>query len=62
MCCMWSTNIPPDIIEGTEPFEAIEAAFGIVIDDEEALELYDMTLQEAAQRISDLQRQQNIER
>ncbi|HOH30352.1 MAG TPA: hypothetical protein PLC40_11805 [Candidatus Hydrogenedentes bacterium] len=59
---MWSTNIPPDIIEGTEPFEAIEAAFGIVIDDEEALELYDMTLQEAAQRISDLQRQQNIER
>ncbi len=62
MCCMWSTNNPPDIIEGTEPFEAIEAAFGIVIDEDEALELYDMTLQEAAKRIIDLQRQGKIQR
>ena len=61
MCCMWSTNNLPDILEGTEPFEAIEAAFGIVIDENEALELYDMTLQEAAKRISDLQRQGTIQ-
>ena len=62
MCCMWSTNTPPDILEGTEPFEAIEAAFGIVIDEDEALELYDMTLQEAAKRIIELQRQGTIQR
>lgn len=56
MCCMWSTNNPPDIIEGTEPFEDIEAAFGIIIDGEEAYDLYDMILQEAAKRIVDLRR------
>ena len=25
MCCMWSTDDPPDIIEGTEPICDIEA-------------------------------------
>ena len=55
MCCMWSTDDPPDIIEGTEPFIDIEAAFNITIDDEEALDLYDMDLQEATKRIMDLQ-------
>ena len=61
MCCMWSTNNPPDIIEGTKPFDDIEAAFGIIIDEDEALNLYDMTLQEAAERILDLQRQEKIQ-
>ncbi len=55
MCCMWSTDDPPDIIEGTAPFIDIEAAFNITIDDEEALDLYDMDLQEATKRIMDLQ-------
>ena len=32
MCCMWSTNDPPDIIESTPPFDDIEDAFGIAID------------------------------
>lgn len=59
MCCMWSTNNPPDIIEGTKPLENIEDAFGIIIDEDEALELYDMTLQEAARRIIELQ-QRNL--
>ena len=62
MCCMWSTNNPPDIIEGTKPFEDIEAAFGIIIDDDEVYDLYDMTLQEAAKRIFELQRQGKIQR
>ncbi len=62
MCCMWSTNNPPDIIEGTKPFEDIEAAFGITIEDDEALDLYDMTLQEAVQRICELQRRGKIQR
>ena len=55
MCCMWSTNDPPDIIEGTEPFNDIEHAFNITIDDDEALNLYDMDLKEATKRIMDLQ-------
>jgi len=55
MCCMWSTDDPPDIIEGTEPFDDIEAAFDITIDDE-ALDLYDMDLKDAAKRIIELQK------
>ena len=51
MCCMWSTDDPPDIIEGTPPFDDIEDAFGISIDDDTALELYDMHLDEAAKKI-----------
>lgn len=56
MCCMWSTNDPPDIIEGTEPFADIEAAFDITIDDEEASNLYDMNLKDAALRIIEIQK------
>ncbi len=56
MCCMWSTNDPPDIIEGTLPFDDIEDAFGISIDDDEALELYDMHLDEAARKIFEIRR------
>jgi len=51
MCCMWSTDDPPDIIEGTEPICDIEDAFGIRISDDEALELYDMHLDQAARKI-----------
>ena len=58
MCCMWSTDDPPDIIEGTEPFAEIEAAFGITIDDEEAMNLYDMVLEDAALRIMELQNEE----
>ena len=54
MCCMWSTDDPPDIIEGTEPICDIEAAFDICIDDDEALELYDMNLAEAARKIHEM--------
>ncbi len=58
MCCMWSTDDPPDIIEGTPPFDDIEDAFGITVDDDTALELYDMHLDEAARRILEIQRLQ----
>jgi len=54
MCCMWSTDDPPDIIEGTPPFDDIEDAFGISIDDDTALELYDMDLDEAAMKILEM--------
>jgi hypothetical protein len=51
---MWSTCDPPDVIEGTEPFDDIEAAFSIHIDEEDALELYDMDLDEAARKIVEM--------
>jgi hypothetical protein len=54
MCCMWSTVDPPDIIEGTGPICDIEDAFGIQISDDEALELYDMYLDQAARRILEI--------
>lgn len=54
MCCMWSTYNPPDIIEGTEPFCDIEEAFNILIDEDDALDLYDMDLNEAAKRILEI--------
>jgi len=55
MCCMWSTNDPPDEIEGTEPFDDIEAAFKITIDEDDAMDLYDMVLEDAAKRIIEIQ-------
>ena len=56
MCCMWSTDDPPDQIEGTDPFLDVETAFNIAIDDEDALDLYDMDLKDAAKRIMELQK------
>jgi len=55
MCCMWSTNNPPDQIVETEPFNDIEAAFDIVIDEDDAMDLYDMFLKDAAKRIMQIQ-------
>jgi hypothetical protein len=56
MCCMWSTYDPPDIIEGTEPFCDIEDTFGICIEDDDVLELYDMDLDEATKRIMEMKK------
>lgn len=54
MCCMWSTSDPPDTIEGTEPIRDIENTFGIQVRDDEALNLYDMDLAQAAQTILEI--------
>ena len=55
MCRMWSTDDPPDVIEGTEPFNDIEAAFDMSTDEGDALDLYDMYLEEATKRILEIQ-------
>ena len=55
MCCMWSTNDPPDIIDDTDPFLEIEDAFEINIDEDSALDLYDMELEKAAKKIIEIQ-------
>jgi len=52
LACMWSITDPPDIIEDTPPFRDIEKAFNITIDEDECLELYDMDLDEATDKIS----------
>jgi hypothetical protein len=52
LACMWSISNPPDIIEDTPPFQDIEKAFNISIDEDECLELYDMDLAEATDKIS----------
>lgn len=54
MACMWSTTNPPDIIEDTPPFHDIEKAFNISINEDVCLELYDMELDEAADKIADI--------
>lgn len=58
MCCMWSTSSPPDMIEGTAPLCDIENTFNISINENEALELYDMGLKEAVSKIEALKREQ----
>ena len=54
MACMWSITKPPDIIEDTPPFHDIEKAFNISIDEEDCLELYDMDLSKAVDKIISL--------
>jgi hypothetical protein len=51
MCCMWSTNNPPDTLLDTQPICDIEDAFNIEIDEDMAMEIYDMTLNEATKKI-----------
>ena len=53
-CCMWSTNNPPDSLSDTQPIFDIEAAFNIEIDEDEAMEIYDMVLDEAIQKIMEM--------
>ncbi len=60
MCCMWSTDDPPDVIEETEPLNDIEDTFDIEISDDDALELYEMNLQEAFNYIQELRKAQGV--
>jgi hypothetical protein len=53
---MWSTNDPPDEIEGTEPFCDIEDAFNISINEDDAFDLYGMDLMDAAKFIIEIQK------
>ncbi|MBU4120790.1 MAG: hypothetical protein KKA48_04475 [Proteobacteria bacterium] len=55
MCCMWSASNPPDILEGTRPLCDIEKAFDILIDENIAIEIFDMDLDEAARLIMEMQ-------
>lgn len=48
MCLFWLTDNPPDVLQFTEPMEAIQDEFDIDLSEIEAVELYDMSLQEAS--------------
>lgn len=54
MCCMWSTDDPPDVLEDTEPLLDMEEAFDICLDEDAASELYDMKLDEATNKIMEI--------
>lgn len=54
MCLLWSIENPTDVLEGNRQLEAIEAEFEIEITEEEAVEIYDMNLQEASEYIQKL--------
>jgi hypothetical protein len=58
LCCMWSTINPPGDIYNSDQILSIEKAFGIDLSEDEALELYDMELEEAVKRIEAIIRNQ----
>ena len=51
MCCMWSTSRPPDDIYNTDQIFSIDEAFKIELSEDDVLELYDMDIVEAAEKI-----------
>lgn len=53
MCCFWD-DPTVEILIGSEELNALETEFGIQFDDDTALDLYDMTLNEAAILIENL--------
>jgi len=56
MCTMWSVDDPPDILEGTEPLEKICDLLEIEINEDEAFDLYDIPIKEAAEYLYNLQK------
>jgi hypothetical protein len=58
ICCMWSTDDPPDIIEGTSPLTDMEHAFDISINEDTSVKLYDSNLDEATKFIIGLRKLQ----
>lgn len=58
MCCMWSMSSLPDILTATQPLCDIEDAFGICIDEDDAVKIYDMDLDEAARTIMEMVKRQ----
>ena len=60
MCCMWSTNNPPDALLDTQPIYDIEDAFNIKFDENEAMEIYDLELDEAIKKIMEIKNIQKL--
>jgi hypothetical protein len=56
---MWSTRNPPDEIYDCSQMDDIQDEFNVRVTEDDALELYDMTLDEATKFIAKLIRTQN---
>jgi hypothetical protein len=54
MCTFWSIDNPPDVLEGTPALIAIEEKLDITFEEEEAVDFYDKTIEEAAKYIANL--------
>jgi len=54
MFMLWPTDDPPDALEATEPLDEINETFGLDIEEDEAGEIYDMTIREASHRLAAL--------
>ena len=51
MCCMWSTSNPPDDIFNSDQRLSIENKFDIELSEDDIMEIYDMDINEAADKI-----------
>ena len=56
---MWSTRRLPDVLTETEQIADIEKTFAIRLDEDETIELYDMTLNEAVTFIEKIIKDKN---
>ena len=54
ICLLWDINDPPDILEGTEQHQEIEECFNLEINEDSAVELFDMNLREASKFLEKL--------
>ena len=60
ICCMWSTRNPPDEIYECSQMDDIQDEFNIRLTEDDALELYDMKLDEATEYIAKLIKKQVV--
>jgi hypothetical protein len=58
MCCMWSTSSPPNDIFNSDQILSIENRFSIELSEDDALEIYDMDIDEATVKIEEMRQAQ----
>ncbi len=60
MCCMWSTSNPPSDIYNTDQMYSIQETFNIQISEDDALDIYDMDVVDAAIKLDKLIVEQSV--
>jgi hypothetical protein len=55
---MWSGSNPPDVLEFTRPIASLAKAFDICIDEDDAVALFDMDLDQATDKIIEMRKKQ----
>jgi len=54
MCLLWSGDDPPDILENTEPLNDLESELNFGIDEDDAVNLFDINLAEATDYLENI--------